>query len=598
VFSTSQNVSVAVRPDRSASSFADRLPAALALIGAVLLVVQWAHGRMLWLDEEMIALNVRDRSFAQLAGRLSLGQAAPFGWLVLQRAILLTAGAGERALRFVPVSSGVATLGVALWIGRRWMTAWGAAALLFLCAFGQWISFHPLELKHYSADVCFALLLPALAAWTMEPSLVRGLTPDIRPGTCTEANPLQMQRRILTWWVVAAAAQWISNGALFVTPSSALSIVALAARRFGRRAAIRAALPSGLWLASFAANYVVALAPARSNEFLQSYWSPAFPPPGAGVTSTLSWLGAQLGPLAIKPGGSGRVAVFWLAAAVGFAAAIARSAGPGFRLRTARPVEQQAERSADAAFPIAFALVPVAAFAWAAVRLVPLHERLALWMVPAVYVGIALAFERGASILIEGIRRRRAGGLAVGIVAVAIFGLLFADVYTRGLTYLSLLPPTANHELDDRGAVTWLARQQPAGDVWITTHNALPAVWWYADATPLPIVEVSLTDDRSRCRAAELSAWLVEKQHRRALVYLGFGHNLPPGFDDTLLKALSGIGQVVGYRRFSTLGHALVVDLGTPSNGVVTLASLSREVPQPRASAGNACVIAEPAAVW
>ena len=134
----------------------------MAASGAILLVVQWSWGRMLWLDEEMIAINIRDRSFRELAGALSLGQAAPYGWLVIERALLLVFGAGERALRLVPMVFGVATLASALWIGRRWMSTAGATSLVFLCAMGQWVAFHALELKHYSADTCFGLLLPAL----------------------------------------------------------------------------------------------------------------------------------------------------------------------------------------------------------------------------------------------------------------------------------------------------------------------------------------------------------------------------------------------------------------------------------------------------
>jgi hypothetical protein len=63
--------------------------AAAPMIGLVvtgLYIYQWQGGLPFWLDEETIALNVRDRSFAELTGRLWLGQSAPLGWLVLERA--------------------------------------------------------------------------------------------------------------------------------------------------------------------------------------------------------------------------------------------------------------------------------------------------------------------------------------------------------------------------------------------------------------------------------------------------------------------------------------------------------------------------------
>ena len=80
------------------------MPAAVAaLAGVASLVTQWYRFRPMWVDEEMIALNLRDRSIAALAGPLWLTQSAPFGWLALQRTVLVEFGSAERTLRAVPV---------------------------------------------------------------------------------------------------------------------------------------------------------------------------------------------------------------------------------------------------------------------------------------------------------------------------------------------------------------------------------------------------------------------------------------------------------------------------------------------------------------
>ena len=113
----------------------------LAGLGIALVVNQWAAGRPLWLDEEMIAINVRDRTISTLAGKLWLEQAAPFGWLALQRTALLAFGTDELSLRLIPAFFGVSTLICAAWIGHRWMTPIGATAFLLMCSFGQWLSF-------------------------------------------------------------------------------------------------------------------------------------------------------------------------------------------------------------------------------------------------------------------------------------------------------------------------------------------------------------------------------------------------------------------------------------------------------------------------
>src|SRR5205085_10365207 len=211
----------------------------LAFVGAAILLYWWGIARPLWVDEEMLALNARDRGLLDIGTPLWLDQAAPLGWLMAERAAWSLFGAGERAMRALPVSFGIGSLAICVWIGRRWMTPLGAALLVLLCSMGQWIVFFNLELKHYSADVFWALFLPALAAWSIEGGR--------RP------------RRIVSWWILAATGLWFGNGALFVAPPCALVLVFECWRLFGSRFAIWTAAIGGLWLSSFALNYGLGL---------------------------------------------------------------------------------------------------------------------------------------------------------------------------------------------------------------------------------------------------------------------------------------------------------------------------------------------------
>jgi hypothetical protein len=273
----------------------------VAIAGVFLVIYQWSAARPLWLDEEMIALNVRDRPIGDLAGHLWLEQTAPLGWLVAERLMLLIFGTGELALRFIPAAFGIATVICAFWIGRRWMTPIGATIIVLLCSFGQWISFYSVELKHYSADTFWGLFLPALAIWT----------------TDTDEDALQ-RRRLAIWWAAAAIGQWLSVGALLVTPTCAAVLLVVLFRRRGSGAAISVAMGGAVWVLFFALHYLLAIRYALRSQYFKEFWAFAFPPSAAGVAGTLRWLWIQLQPFAMKPGGTGLWMIFWSSAALGF----------------------------------------------------------------------------------------------------------------------------------------------------------------------------------------------------------------------------------------------------------------------------------------
>src|SRR5687768_10547243 len=320
------------------------MPIAFVIAAVVLDLHQLFGAAPLWLDEEMIALNLRDRSFSQLGGRLWLEQSAPYGWLVVQRAVLLTLGSSEVALRLLPTLFGIATYVTALLIARRWLT-WPATLIFpLLCIFGPALSHYRIEVKHYTGDAFWALLLPALAVWAIE-----GATADDR------------RRRTITWWMVAAAGLWLANGALLVAPACALLMLVMTLRRDGARAAARLAAWGLLWLASFALHYSIAL---RDTAHLRQYWAAEFPPRAAGWLETLRWFGGRLDRLGSNVGGSDPGVMVWLLAACGFL------------------------WSARSALGLAFGGVAVSGLVFAALRLVPLYDRFALWTVPALYGGL------------------------------------------------------------------------------------------------------------------------------------------------------------------------------------------------------------------
>jgi hypothetical protein len=503
----------------------------IAVIGVGVLVVWMAKARPLWVDEEMLALNVRDRTIAGLAGPLWLDQSAPFGWLTLERMLMLAFGTGERVVRALTVTFGIATLFTALRIGRRWMSPIGAAVLVALCAFGQWIVFFTLELKHYSADTFGALLVPAAGAWALD-GIAR---PD--------------RGRLRRWWIVAAIVLWFSNGALFVTPACALLLFACVWYRAGYREAQRFALDGVIFLASFGLCYFVVLRHALANSYLKTYWAFAFPPTSEGATATVRWLAGQPIPFATKPVGSSLQQWFWLTYLIGIGLGIVRRS------------------------PLAlmFATVPISALALAILHVVPTFERLALWSVPALYVGVALCADAALWL----IQRRHIRIVCVPLSLATAFAVLCVagDIVGRGLRELELRP-RSNYGLDDRSSTRWLLANHQQGDAVLTTHYGLAALWWYgriniADqdrsgrlADGSPMYEIGHVLSGPECTSPTQSLDAALAGHRRAIVYLGFRLNvLPDWFDTFALDELARRGALVGYKEYAEGSRLAIFDL-------------------------------------
>ena len=456
------------------------------------------------------------------------GSERPLGWLALQRLVLLVLGPSEVALRAIPALFGVATVFAAFFVGRRWMTTAGCAIFVLLCSLGQWMSFHAVELKSYSADTFWGLWLPALA---------------VAAGTAASTDA---RRRSLAIWTMAAAiGHWFSLGALLVLPACFL-VLAVSERR-DREGMRRLAVAFTVVIASFALHYLLAIRYTQGSASLQQFWQFAMAPRDAGIADSLRWLYGRLEPFALKPGGTGLAASFWICVAVGVAFAPARLLG------------------------LATGLVILSGFALAVARMMPLYERLSMWFVPALYLAVALSADRG----VLWVRQRQPMNWSMRLSAACIIfvlvGTICVDVVERGIQDLRLgRPLDSNRITDDRGALAWLMQQREPGDVLITTHHAQPAVWWYGR---VPISEdggrafpdggriwaAEYFESRRACRGRELETAIV--QGHRVLVYFGFV-DTKPGFDDLLLEQLSRIGTVTALRHFPGASRAAVIDPG------------------------------------
>src|SRR5262245_40579965 len=521
----------------SARALANRahwIAISITVFGAGVLVYWLAVGRPLWVDEEMLALNVRDRSLTQLAGPLWLNQSAPFGWLVVEHLAMQALGTSEAAVRLLPICFAIGTLVVAAWVGRRWMTPFGAAILVSLFVFAEWYVFFILELKHYSGDAFWALLLPALAAWSLDLS--------------RESSPLL--RTAGVWWLLAAVGVWFGNGAVFVAPGCAVALVLVWWRRAGWRGAFQAAAPAVVWFASFAANYFFVLRHALANPVLKDYWAFAFPPVGDGVAATLAWLATLPATFAGKPASSALPFQFWIACAFGLGVAIVRRQMVG----------------------VMFATVPLAALVLAFLHVVPTFERLSLWVVPSLYVALALCADASVWLATRHQSRPFIAAAAAAIAGISVL-VVTGDIVWRGAGALAG-KEHSNYGLDDRSSIRLLLASHRSGDAIVTTHFGLVALWWYSgldvsnaertghlpDGSPL--FELRHVADERDCEQASAELNSMVSGRDRIVLYLGFRHNvLPENFDKLVMRDLTRRASLVTYKAYTDVSQVAVFEL-------------------------------------
>lgn len=429
----------------------------MVVLGIVAQAIRWLGGAQLWLDEQMIARNIRDRDFGGLAAALDYNQSAPIGWLWAQRLVVVLFGTDERTLRLLPFLFAAGSLVLAWLICRRYLGVAGTCGVVALFAVNPAVLRYSTEVKQYSADVFFVLLLIGVALWAVRTPLIA--------------------RRFLIWWATAALACLFSMGAILATPGLAILLVGAAWWRGRWWSAVRAGLPAVIWLLTFVVHYWLSLRHVLANDYMTQFWAGrGFPPEDAGGRGTVAWVVRRLevlgvDPLGLDAAGLGRdwlifaCVVFWTMTALGVAVAMSRRPPMGLLL----------------------AVPTASAFVLAILWISPLYMRLAMWMMPALFLSVGFAVDAAARAAIRPLRRGasteptsrgRPGWLrwtAAGAGALAV--LIVMVPY--GPVVATRFRPAAPIPFDYRASTAWLQAQHRSGDLTIGIHGSHDAIGWY-----------------------------------------------------------------------------------------------------------------------
>jgi hypothetical protein len=238
-----------------------RVMAALTFIsvtGAGVRFVHYLDRRSLWLDEAMLALNVAARGFRGLLRPLDYHQAAPVGFLWLERLAVLAAGPGELAFRAAPLLAGLAVVPLAGLVARRLFGDAAGLVAALLCAASPVLVRYSNEAKPYSTDAFATLGLVGAALLV--------------------ADDVESRRR---WWLLALVglfAVLVSFPALF---TAAAVVAALIVHPRARLHWARALVLGAAWVVPVALAYVFVHRAIAGHAAQQEGYERAFLVPGA-----------------------------------------------------------------------------------------------------------------------------------------------------------------------------------------------------------------------------------------------------------------------------------------------------------------------------
>ena len=227
------------------------------LVGFFLRTYFYIINRSLWLDEAMLALNIVNRSFLDLLKPLDLDQAAPVGFLLLQKVAICLLGVRDYVLRIVPMLSGLLSIPLMYAVTSQYRQSCVFFSLA-LFALSLKLIYYSSELKQYSTDVLASLLLLFIVPKCIEK--------NVKP------------HALIALGITGVMAMWFSHPSLFVLAGILLTLgLTFATNRAGYR--LMWLIGVGVvCLINLAIIYCVSLRCIESNSDLLNYHSKSFAP--------------------------------------------------------------------------------------------------------------------------------------------------------------------------------------------------------------------------------------------------------------------------------------------------------------------------------
>lgn len=502
------------------------LPLLVVLLGIALRVREYLYDRSLWPDEVTVASDALQRSYGQLMHVNPNGQAAPIGWFWATKASAQVFGPHELALRLLPFIASVVSMLLFPYVGRRLVGRWAMPAALLMFATAPHLIYYAAEAKQYSSDV--AALLVAIA--------VTLVISDRRPSL----------RLASAWALMGAVLVWFSQPGILVVAACGLVLAARWVRRPGWSSAI--VLAAGLPAAVLAIDYVLLLRQQSKSSLLQNYWVAGYPPKPLQVPSLARWLYHDVEDLLQDPGALHHPALALLLGAMGLGLLARR-------------------RRTDIRAVTLLMLPLVVAVTVAVVRLYPLRQRLALYLLPLVFLLICA----GLSIMDRPAQRPwvRATQATFALAVAVAVGVTVYPAAARGV---EVFGRPIDHTVGRQALDFIAARYQPGDQIYREYPWASVTYDYYAPLHPQLPEPGQFDFAASPAGGCDVTATLATHLQVGTRVWVYFdsrGSNEPANAEQIFLSYFRSVGkQLLGYHKTGADGGAYLFRIsghGPPS---------------------------------
>ncbi|MBE9168838.1 hypothetical protein IQ238_15415 [Pleurocapsales cyanobacterium LEGE 06147] len=253
-------------------------------------LIQYLSNRSLWADEAVLALNIVNRSYSELGQPLDYDQAAPIGFLLVEKFAIQLFGNNEYALRLFPLFAGIISLFLFARLSQWCLSQTGRIISLVLFASLPSLIYYASEVKQYASDVAISLLLCVLLLPIKQQKLTRAKT--------------------IIYSLIVAISIWFSHPAIFVLAGMGCSELIIWYKSKKKKYWLRKLIIYSSGLLSFSLFYLFFVRNLTNNQTLMDSWDDAFP----SSPLNLIWFLDSLGKFFYNPlgfeGGLDGLAIF------------------------------------------------------------------------------------------------------------------------------------------------------------------------------------------------------------------------------------------------------------------------------------------------